>query len=105
MQWSESQQLGSGDLYTFRPDPGKKFVVVKVSVTSRESGQVYVSADDFRATCDNRNVYNARTFIANPGLDLISAELLPGGSTTGDVVFEVDQSAKPVSVEYSKGLL
>jgi hypothetical protein len=103
IEWYPSYQLGS-EYFVYRPDSGKKYVVMTITVTNRDKERVYVSADDFELTCDNKNVYSSTDFLSSEGINLISADLLPGGSATGQVVFEVDEVAKPVSVDYSPSL-
>jgi hypothetical protein len=96
--WREVQQLPFGGEYTMSAPQGKKFLITSVSVQNPSDRQITVFADGFELVCDNKNVY--RSMGSDYDIDTLSATLLPGGYTNGDVVFEVDANTKPLSIKH-----
>jgi hypothetical protein len=96
--WSEAQQLPS-DMSKYFADPGKKYIIAMVTVTNNGKQRQNIEPDQFELTCDNRNIYTSSDYHVS-GFSSLNAALLPGGSATGYIVFNVDQNAKPVSIRY-----
>ena len=99
-QYWVAQQLGNG-FSQHTADAGKKYLVVNITVTNNDARRRYISERDISMVGSDRNVYNAETMISDTQVNSLNAELLQGGSATGDVVFEVASAAQIVSVEYS----
>lgn len=79
---------------------GQKYLIVSLSAKNVGEEEEYLSDGDFVLEGSDRVVYSVNPFASYPGVNSISARLLPGGVASGDVVFEVPRSVRPVKVRY-----
>jgi hypothetical protein len=86
------------------PPTGKRGVICNLTVKNgNPSGQIEVLGFCIRMTASNQQIYSASQampFVGNYQKP-IQATLLPGGSTSGEVVFHVDGDAQPVRFEFT----
>lgn len=94
-------QMGTEGTYT--ADTGKEYLVCNVTLSfTGNSGSLNVGNHSFKLEGSNKQVYQGRMFLGQlTTVKLISATLLPGGTVTGDVVFEVDTGVQAVNVSYT----
>lgn len=93
----------AGDFYTPpTADPGKTFIKCNVTVTFKgTTGTLQVNANSLRIQASNKQVYNSQLLmIPLQNHQDIQATLLPGGTTTGDVIFEVEAGAQIEKIEF-----
>jgi len=108
---SQADVLHEGKSFgTYKPDTGKVFLICNVTVTYQgKAGSLEVrggsslsfNGGGFQISADNKQMYRNKTFMSGlQSVRLINATLLPGGTTTGDIVFEVEPGVKPDSIDY-----
>ncbi len=93
----------SGDFYSPpTADPGKTFIKCNVTVTFKgTTGTLNVNASSLRIHASNKQVYNSQLLMVPlQSHQDIQATLLPGGTTTGDVIFEVEAGAQIEKIEF-----
>ncbi len=84
------------------PATGKEFLVVNVTVTYKGDKTLQIAGGPFRIFTSNKQIFDSGAEIPlnkPKGVNLISANLLPNGSETGDVVFEVPIGVKVEKIE------
>lgn len=93
----------SGD--TLRPSAGKTFLICDLSVNYEGSRQEKVGPNSFRMVSQNRLVYRSMYFGTTLPRDfqLMSAVMVKGGRTSGNVVFEVEPGTTINTVNYAEG--
>jgi hypothetical protein len=82
---------------------GKKGIVCNVTVSYKGTqGKIHVMPFQIQLTASNHQIYSHSgwmPFVGNYQKPL-QGTLLPGGSTTGEVLFVVDVDAEPVEVKF-----
>ncbi len=101
--WSESYRLGKG-YSVYEPEAGKRFVITSVTVTNISNERLRVKNSDFELTGSDRCVYRASSFMFGDGMNLLEPDMLPQGTATGNVIFEISRTVQPVSVAYKASL-
>ncbi len=83
-------------------DPGKTFLKCNVTVTFKgTTGTLNVNAGSLRIHTSNKQVYDSQLLMVPlQNHQDIQATLLPGGTTTGDVIFEVEAGAQIEKIEF-----
>jgi hypothetical protein len=93
----------SGDFYSPpTAEPGKTYIKCNVTVTFKgTTGTLNVGASSLRIHASNKQIYRSELFLMPlQNYQDIQATLLPGGTTTGDVVFEVEAGAQIEKIEF-----
>ena len=87
----------SPDSAYYQPADGKQYIVVNVTVKNIGQDSEYVSPYTF--TVNDNGVATANAFVTvEPQLD--ASDLSPGATTTGNVVYEVNQGAPNLKLQY-----
>lgn len=88
---------------TRTPKPGKVFLICNVTVTFNGGTDSFpVTHLGMHLQASDKNIYNAIGLgPERQNVNELNARLLPGGSTTGDLVFEVASGAQPEKVTFS----
>ena len=85
------------------PAPGKTFLIVNVTVNFKGSGSLQAAGPMLRLSASNKQFYmgGLHKWLDNPtNYTLLMADLAPGGSATGDVVYEVEPGLKVEKLEF-----
>lgn len=99
--------IKSGNMLNSKPDAGYEYIMYKVWVKNTDSDKISVSSFDFPVYGNGTEGEYAFTVLPSGYRDLNSAELLPGGETTGWIVKEVTTNAdckmayEPLSTIYA----
>ncbi|MFZ1022102.1 MAG: DUF4352 domain-containing protein [Halobacteriota archaeon] len=100
-----ASQIGSGYVVS-TPQPGNKFLIFDVTVTNLNQknwdlGNPY----DFKLTTSGGTVYEitSSSFLGNNALSVVS-NTNPGEKVSGQIAFEVPQSATATTLTYSDGI-
>ena len=81
----------------YQADDGKEYIVVNIMV--KNSGQESEYVSPFTFSMNNDGVATANAFVTvDPTLD--ASDLAPGASTSGNVVYEIDQGAANLKLQY-----
>lgn len=75
-----------------RATSGKRYVVIDVNIKNVGEDTETASSYSFKLS-DNKGVLSTTAFVTAPGKALGSVSLTAGGSTSGELVFEVDKDA------------
>jgi len=83
------------------PEAGKIFLVCNVTVTFKGKDSLNVASNNFELNASNKQIYKSRTFFYEfQNFKEISATLLPEGTVTGNVLFEVDSNAQADKIDF-----
>jgi hypothetical protein len=87
------------------PLPGKKFMICDITVTYKGQDRIDPYWKNFRLAADNRNEYpsldtNNVKEKTLKGEKQFSARLLPSGSASGEIFFEVDSAVQTGTITY-----
>lgn len=99
--------IKSGNMFNTKPDAGYEYVMYKVWVKNTDSDKISVNPYYFPVYANGAEGEYAFTVLPNGYRDLNSAELLPGGETTGWIVKEITENAdckvayEPLSTVYA----
>jgi hypothetical protein len=81
------RNFSSGNQYV-KPDAGKEYVVVSVTIQNNGSDQVSYNTYDFQVQ-DSNGVQKTEAFVTSVENQLQSGNLAPGGKVTGNLAYEV----------------
>jgi hypothetical protein len=85
------------------PAPGKTFLIVNVTVNFKGRGALQVGESMLRLAASNKQFYmgGLHKWLDNPtNYTPLMADLAPGGSATGDVIYEVVPGLKVEKLEF-----
>jgi len=94
---------GSSHLPQPAAGAGNTFLLVNVTVNFKGSGSLQVSEGSFRLTASNKQFYmgGLHGWVDNPAnFTILMANLAPGGTATGDVIFEVEPGLKVEKLDF-----
>jgi hypothetical protein len=84
------------------PRQGKTYLLCNVTVTYSGGGQVRITDAGWGVVSQDKQLYRSSAFWSSPrDLQPLGATLLDGGTTTGDLLFEVDKGAIPIEIRYA----
>ena len=98
-----SYRLESGDRYA-TPSVGNKFLLYNVTVTNlNQSGLSLGYTSFFKLTTSNGAIYSSTMYSSLPGQLAGVQNTNPGEKLTGQLIFEVPQSAQATMLTYGDG--
>lgn len=84
-----------------KPKEGKEFVVVTVTIQNRGRENLYYAPQNFKIKNLQKQLQRPVVNKLEEATELGYGELMPGGSATGTIVFEVSKTDKTLSLIYS----
>lgn len=84
-----------------KPKEGKEFVVVTVTIQNRGKENLYFAPQNFKIKNLQKQLQRPAINNLEEATELGYGELMPGGSATGTIVFEVSKTDKTLSLIYS----
>jgi len=84
-----------------QPKEGKEFVVVTVTVQNRGRDNVYYNPQNFKIKNAQKQLQRPVQNKLEEATELGYGELMPGGTATGTIVFEVNKTDKNLSLIFS----
>lgn len=100
---SVNKDIDSGNQFEKPDDPNNDYV--EVNVTLLNNGRKDLDFNSFGFTLeDDSGVKRDSTFVSSVTNSLQSATLVPGGKTTGNLVFEAKADSSFLKLHYSPGV-
>lgn len=84
-----------------KPKEGKEFVVITVTIQNRGRENLYYAPQNFKIKNLQKQLQRPVVNKLEEATELGYGELMPGGSVTGTIVFEVSKTDKTLSLIYS----